>query len=86
MWAGSILTLSAGCWSLGENGDIARPPRRSDSMALGRIDYFVLRPAVSSDELFHQAITGFLLEWTEARRIAPAHNPGGSRELGRESP
>ncbi len=43
----------------------------SDSMALGRIDHFVLRPAVSPDELFHQAITGFLLEWTEARRIAP---------------
>jgi thioredoxin reductase (NADPH) len=42
-----------------------------DSMALGRIDYFVLRPAVSPDELFHHAISGFLLEWTEARRIAP---------------
>jgi len=43
----------------------------SDSMALGRIDYYVLRPAASPDELFHEAITGFLLEWTEARRIAP---------------
>ena len=42
-----------------------------DSMALGRIDYYVLRPAVSPDELFHQAISSFLLEWTEARRIAP---------------
>jgi thioredoxin reductase (NADPH) len=42
-----------------------------DAMALGRIDYFVLRPAVSPDELFHHAICGFLLEWTEAQRIAP---------------
>jgi thioredoxin reductase (NADPH) len=42
-----------------------------DSMALGQIDYFVLRPAVSPDELFHHAISGFLLDWTEARRIAP---------------
>lgn len=42
-----------------------------DSMALGRIDYFLLRPAVSPDELFHHAISSFLLEWTEARRIAP---------------
>ena len=42
-----------------------------DSMALGRIDYYVLRPAVSPDELFHQAISSFLLEWTQARRIAP---------------
>jgi thioredoxin reductase (NADPH) len=42
----------------------------SESMALGRIDYYVLRPVVSPDELFHEAITSFLLEWTEARRIA----------------
>jgi thioredoxin reductase (NADPH) len=42
-----------------------------DSMALGRIDYYVLRPATSPDELFHQAISSFLLEWTEARLIAP---------------
>ena len=42
-----------------------------DSMAVGRIDYYVLRPSDSPDELFHQAITSFLLEWTKARRIAP---------------
>jgi thioredoxin reductase (NADPH) len=42
-----------------------------DSMALGRIDYYVLRPAASPDELFHQAITSFLLEWTKARHTAP---------------
>ena len=42
-----------------------------DSMALGRIDYYVLRPAASADELFHQSITSFLLEWTRARRIDP---------------
>jgi thioredoxin reductase (NADPH) len=41
-----------------------------DSMALGRIDYYVLKPAVSPDELFHQAISSFLLEWTQARRTA----------------
>ena len=42
-----------------------------DSMALGRIDYFVLRPASPPDEVFHHAITSFLLEWTKARRTAP---------------
>jgi thioredoxin reductase (NADPH) len=42
-----------------------------DSMALGRMDYFVLRPAISADELFHQSISSFLLEWTEVKRIAP---------------
>src|SRR4051794_9430120 len=55
----------------GEWGD--RPTAKAifDSMALGQIDYFVLRPAVSPDELFHHAISGFLLDWTEARGIAP---------------
>ncbi len=55
----------------GEWGDVTTAKAIFDLMALGRIDYFLLRPAVSPDELFHHAISGFLLEWTEARRIAP---------------
>lgn len=55
----------------GEAGQRPTAEAIFDSMALGRIDYYVLRPAVSPDELFHQAISSFLLEWTEARRIAP---------------
>ena len=55
----------------GEWGDRPMAKAIFDSMALGRIDYFLLRPAVSPDELFHSAISSFLLEWTEARRIAP---------------
>ncbi len=42
-----------------------------DSMARGRIDYYVLRPAGSPDEVFHQAVCSFLYEWTKDRRIAP---------------
>jgi thioredoxin reductase (NADPH) len=42
-----------------------------DSMAVGRIDYYVLKPAASPDEVFHQAVSSFLLEWTKARRTAP---------------
>jgi thioredoxin reductase (NADPH) len=42
-----------------------------DSMALGHIDYYLLRPAGQSDELFHHAVSGFLLEWAKDRRIAP---------------
>ena len=42
-----------------------------DAMAVGRIDYYVIRPAGPSDELFHQSITSFLLEWTRSRHIAP---------------
>ena len=42
-----------------------------DSMALGRIDYYVPRPAGSPDEVFHQAISSFLLEWATERRMVP---------------
>jgi thioredoxin reductase (NADPH) len=50
-----------------------RPTARAilDAMALGRIDYYVLRPVQSPDEVFHQAISGFLAEWSRARRAAP---------------
>jgi thioredoxin reductase (NADPH) len=42
-----------------------------DSMALGRIDFYVPRPAGSPDEVFHQAVSSFLLEWARDRRIVP---------------
>ena len=56
-----------------------------DSMALGRIDYYVLRPAASPDELFHQSITSFLLDWTRARLTAPTP-PAWSPRPGRAGP
>ena len=42
-----------------------------ESMTLGRIDYYVLRPAGPRDEVFHEAISGFLLEWARDRRVVP---------------
>ena len=41
------------------------------SMALGRIDHYVLTPAGSPDEVFHQAISSFLLEWARDRQSVP---------------
>ncbi len=45
-----------------------------EATADGRIDYYVLRPLASPDaspdELFHQTISGFLLEWSESQRIS----------------
>ena len=38
-------------------------------MALGRIDYYVLRPWRSPDEYFHRTITEFLLEWERATSL-----------------
>ncbi len=40
-------------------------------MALGRIDYYVPRPAGSLDEVFHEAVSSFLLEWARDRRVVP---------------
>ena len=35
-------------------------------MALGRIDYYVLKPERSPDELFHRTVADFLFEWARA--------------------
>jgi thioredoxin reductase (NADPH) len=60
------LLITWGGW-----GDPATGEAIFESMAHGRIDYYVLRPSGSPDEVFHQAISSFLLEWARARRTAP---------------
>ena len=52
-------------------GDKATGDAIFDAMAHGRIDYYVLRPSGSPDEVFHSAVSGFLLEWSRAQRTAP---------------
>jgi thioredoxin reductase (NADPH) len=42
-----------------------------DSIALGRIHYYVPVPAEAPDEVFHHAISTFLLEWATERRKVP---------------
>jgi thioredoxin reductase (NADPH) len=42
-----------------------------EAMALGRIDYYVLKPSRPGDEYFHRTITEFLHEWT--REHSGAH-------------
>ena len=41
------------------------------SVALGRAHYYVLLPAGPLDEVFHEAVSSFLLEWATERRIVP---------------
>src|SRR5919199_768382 len=60
------LLVPSGAWA---EPSIAEAIR--DSMALGRIDYYVPMPAGSPDEVFHQAISSFLLEWVTDRRLVP---------------
>jgi thioredoxin reductase (NADPH) len=60
------LVVPLGAW--------ADPPTAQtilDRMALGRIEYYVSRPAGARDELFHQAISSLLLEWATERRLVP---------------
>ena len=45
------------------------------AMALGQIDYYVLKPWRSPDEFFHRTITEFIHEWSRA----PAFSPPGGR-------
>ena len=40
-------------------------------MARRQIEYYVIRPSRSPDELFHQSVSTFLLEWAHARRVSP---------------
>lgn len=60
------LLITWGGW-----GDPATGEAIFDAMAHGRIDYYVLRPSGSPDEIFHQTISSFLVEWARDQRIAP---------------
>jgi len=42
-----------------------------EAMARRHIEYYVIRPSQTPDELFHQSVSTFLLEWANARRVSP---------------
>jgi thioredoxin reductase (NADPH) len=65
-FAKRALLVAANTWT-----DEATAKAIRASMALGRIDYYVLRPAASPDEVFHEAVSDFLLEWARERRLVP---------------
>lgn len=53
-----LLLISWGEWSVDAT---AQPLRRA--IALGQIDYYVLKPWHTADELFHRTVTEYLHEW-----------------------
>ena len=53
-----LLLISWGEWSVDAT---AGPLRRG--IGLGQIDYYILRPWRTADELFHRTVTEFLHEW-----------------------
>src|SRR4051794_1346563 len=64
--AGRALLVPAYFWT---DETTAHPIRVA--MALGLVDYYIPRPAGPLDEVFHAAISGFLLEWARLRRVVP---------------
>ncbi len=55
------LLIEWGAW-----GDRETSEAIFEAMALGRIDYYVLKPEGSPDELFHRTVGEFLFEWARA--------------------
>ncbi len=60
------LLVPADAWADGPTADAIR-----ESMALGRVDFYVSKPGGPPDEVFHEAISSFLLEWARDRGIVP---------------
>jgi thioredoxin reductase (NADPH) len=59
------LLIEWGAWGDSETaGAVLR------AMALGLIDYYVLKPSHSPDELFHRTISEFLHEWSRTAGVA----------------
>ena len=60
------LLLRFGGW-----GDRATAAAVHRAMALGHIDYYVLKPWLAPDELFHRTMSEFLHEWRRAEPSQP---------------
>jgi thioredoxin reductase (NADPH) len=55
----------------GDWGDGHTAEEIFEAMARRQIEYYVIRPSQAPDELFHQSVSTFLLEWANARRVSP---------------
>jgi len=60
------LLIEWGSWGAGETAE-----EIFQAMARRQIEYYVIRPSQTPDELFHQSVSTFLLEWAHARRVSP---------------
>ena len=58
--------VSANAWMDPRTAEAVRA-----AMTLGRVDHFVLEPGPPPDEVFHEAVQSFLLEWARERRLVP---------------
>src|SRR3954451_2049131 len=60
------LLIDFGAW-----GDPATADAVLRAMAMGQIDYYVLKPWRSPDELFHRSVAEFVHEWARAAGSGP---------------
>jgi len=60
------LLIEWGSWGDGQTAE-----EIFEAMARRQIEYYAIRPSQTPDELFHQSISTFLLEWANARRVSP---------------
>ena len=60
-YAKRALLIPWGGWADEETADVIRR-----AMTLGHIDYYVLKPWTTPDELFHRTVSEFLQEWRRA--------------------
>jgi thioredoxin reductase (NADPH) len=61
-----VLLVTPGAWADAEAGGVIRA-----AITLGQIDHYVSSPAASFDEVFHEAVSDFLLEWARERLLVP---------------
>jgi thioredoxin reductase (NADPH) len=60
------LLIEWGSWGEGGTAD-----EIFEAMGRRQIEYYVIRPSQTPDELFHQSVSTFLLEWANARKVSP---------------
>ncbi|HYP47052.1 MAG TPA: FAD-dependent oxidoreductase, partial [Thermoleophilaceae bacterium] len=65
-YAKRAMLVDFGAW-----GDRETADAMLRAMALGRMDYYVLKPWRRADEFFHRTVTEFLHEWERASSGAP---------------
>ena len=64
-------SASGRCSSNGGRGDRETADAILRAMALGQIDYYLLKPWRSPDELFHRTLSEFIHEWAQAGSFGP---------------
>ncbi|HKD95016.1 MAG TPA: FAD-dependent oxidoreductase [Gaiellaceae bacterium] len=60
------MLVSAKAWTDPRTAEAIRA-----SLARGRVDHFLLEPGQPPDEVFHEAVQSFLLEWARERLLVP---------------